>query len=310
MHEIEIQEIPPLSAGEHSLVRMHSVVNTINVLIGELTMTGFEIARDERHFSEGLRHAERFSNSLSDPDAALAGAAEVDELRRVVLDEFEAKVPASRSNDPEIALGRSNLQSALAILQVRAREILARAGCPDPMKRFELALLARDLDDFLAAMERNSRGRYRIVRNISLKTPTDYYFDFKVESSLSGPAFRAPFLYMPHVFQDVMRDLIANARKYTAVGGNILAAARQDREGVVFAIEDNGRGIPPGQIRDVVQFGKRANNVGDVRSLGGGFGLTKAFLATKQFGGRFWIASELGRGTRVRIQLPITPPAV
>jgi signal transduction histidine kinase len=38
--------------------------------------------------------------------------------------------------------------------------------------------------------------------------------------------------------------------------------------------------------------------------MGGGFGLTKAFLATKQFGGRFWLASTVAVGTRVRIQLP------
>ena len=40
------------------------------------------------------------------------------------------------------------------------------------------------------------------------------------------------------------------------------------------------------------------------RTMGGGFGLTKAFLVTKQFGGRFWIASEVGVGTRIRIQIP------
>lgn len=38
--------------------------------------------------------------------------------------------------------------------------------------------------------------------------------------------------------------------------------------------------------------------------MGGGFGLTKAFYITKQFGGRFFIASECGVGTRIRILLP------
>lgn len=38
--------------------------------------------------------------------------------------------------------------------------------------------------------------------------------------------------------------------------------------------------------------------------MGGGFGLTKAFLVTKQFGGRFWIRSEIGAGTRIRIEIP------
>jgi hypothetical protein len=47
-----------------------------------------------------------------------------------------------------------------------------------------------------------------------------------------------------------------------------------------------------------------------VRTMGGGFGLTKAFLTTKQFGGRFWIASAVGVGTRIRIHVPRPVAAV
>ncbi len=47
----------------------------------------------------------------------------------------------------------------------------------------------------------------------------------------------------------------------------------------------------------------------DVRTVGGGFGLTKAFLLTKQYGGTFRIASALGVGTRIRIVIP-RPPGV
>ena len=33
-------------------------------------------------------------------------------------------------------------------------------------------------------------------------------------------------------------------------------------------------------------------------------GLTKALFVTKQFGGRFWIKSEVGAGTRIRLVIP------
>jgi signal transduction histidine kinase len=149
-----------------------------------------------------------------------------------------------------------------------------------------------------SAIEKNSHGRYRIIYNAALKEPNDYYFDFKLESN------RGDNLLMPAVFQDVMRDLIANARKYTAPGGHITAALHEDPTLLRFVVEDTGRGIPPDEIEKVVHFGQRASNVNTVRTMGGGFGLTKAFLVAKQFGGRFWIASELGVGTRVRIHLP------
>jgi signal transduction histidine kinase len=83
-------------------------------------------------------------------------------------------------------------------------------------------------------------------------------------------------------------------------------AAHESETELRFMVEDTGRGIPPDEITNVVQFGQRASNVGDVRTMGGGFGLTKAVFVTKQFGGRFWISSEVGAGTRIRIVLPRT----
>ena len=75
-------------------------------------------------------------------------------------------------------------------------------------------------------------------------------------------------------------------------------------ETLKFGVQDTGRGIPSNELQTVVHYGKRGSNVGQVRTLGGGFGLTKAFLVTKQFGGRFWIRSEVGIGTRIRIEIP------
>jgi len=44
-----------------------------------------------------------------------------------------------------------------------------------------------------------------------------------------------------------------------------------------------------------------------VRTMGAGFGLTKAYYVTKQFGGRMWIASRLGVGTRITLIIPRPP---
>jgi signal transduction histidine kinase len=71
-----------------------------------------------------------------------------------------------------------------------------------------------------------------------------------------------------------------------------------------FVIQDTGCGIPADEIVTVVQYGRRGSNVRHVRTMGGGFGLTKAFLVTQRFGGRFWIKSEIGVGTRITLVLP------
>ena len=71
-------------------------------------------------------------------------------------------------------------------------------------------------------------------------------------------------------------------------------------------VRDSGMGIPADELDKVVQFGYRASNVKDkVRTMGGGFGLTKAYKVVKGLGGRMWIESELNKGTSVKFELPV-----
>lgn len=78
----------------------------------------------------------------------------------------------------------------------------------------------------------------------------------------------------------------------------------QTEQELRYVVEDTGCGIPPDEIEKVAHFGHRASNVSNIRTMGGGFGLTKAFLVTRRFGGRMFIRSGLQRGTRIRIVLP------
>nr|WP_240544875.1 ATP-binding protein [Ectothiorhodospira shaposhnikovii] len=112
---------------------------------------------------------------------------------------------------------------------------------------------------------------------------------------------------MPAVFNDVIRDLVANARKYTPPGGRILSGLDDDGQRIRFVVEDTGVGIPPGQVEDVVKLGFRADNVQNRRTYGGGFGLTKAYWVTQRLQGRMWIDSRLDQGTRIEIQFPRAP---
>lgn len=301
MKELEITEIPPLSPGEQSLLDMHSVVNVLNVLRCELTVLGLIAADNEDYFNEGVGVCETLLASLHDPAAALQSAAQVEDFERTVFAELEAKLaaPPNKPEPKEVDEALANLRTVFTILQVRAQEILARAATPDRWEPFDLGKLRSNFLEVFAAIEKNSKGRYRILYNAACKETQDYYVDFKLET-----ADGTSTLWMPPIFQDTMRDLIANARKYTTPGGAITAAVYESATELRFVVSDTGRGIPEAELGQVVQFGKRASNVGDVRTMGGGFGLTKAFLVAKRFGGRFWIASELGHGTRIRITIP------
>jgi len=119
-------------------------------------------------------------------------------------------------------------------------------------------------------------------------------------------------IHMPAVFQDVMRDLLANARKYTQPGGTITAGLHDSGTHLRFVVADTGRGIPPGEIQSVVEFGRRGSNTQDRPTRGAGIGLTKAYYVTRKFGGRMFVQSTgvPGEGTRIEIRLPLPPALV
>jgi signal transduction histidine kinase len=301
--EVEISEIPALPPNERCLLDMHTLLNVLNVLSGELVLVGLALANDPDLLKASLGRCRRLVQSLRDPVESLAAAENVDEHEREITAEISRQLAAhpDATGNPEILESLANLRSVFAVLHVRARELLARSGNPGQWLEVPVAELRADFYAIFAAIEKNSHGRFRVLYNAALQGPSDYYLDLRMDVP-GGERVR-----MPLVFRDVMRDLTANARKYTPPGGRITAALHDDGRMLRFVALDTGRGIPAAELRSVVNYGVRASNVADVRTMGGGFGLTKAFFVTKQFGGRFWIASELGRGTRVRIELPVPP---
>lgn len=298
--ELEILEIPPLDAGQCALLDNHSVLNVLNVVVGELTLLGIAFEADPGLFSESLALCDEVALGLREPAGADSWTDAADRFVSRIEREINEVTGRhlERLSEPEVSAGLVSLQRILAILRVRAHELLRRHRCPHRWEPFSATRLRESLIGVLAAMEAHSRGRFRIVYAPQNRAPTDYYVDLDIRCA-PGES-----LLMPPVVVDVMRDLIANARKYTEPGGIIYASLRQVDDGLQFVVQDNGRGIPEGEIEDVVAFGIRGSNVGDVRTMGGGFGLTKAFTVIRRFGGRFWIASQCGVGTRIRFHLP------
>lgn len=296
--ELEIAAIPPLSMAERALLDMHSVVNVVNVVHSDLLMLGLLLAEDEGLLHTGVAACEMLVGLLGDPERVPEAVAGIEALAAAVLAEVDAAMAATGgAPDSDAGALRSSLATVFAVLDVRLRELQIRLQEPPTWHPCDADRLRSNLRAVLAAIEKHSHGRYHIQFNAARQGPSDYYFDLRIEAHDRR-------LWLPPVFEDVLRDLLANARKYTAPGGHITAAVYADGDSARIVVADDGRGIPEAELAEVVAFGKRGSNAADVRTMGGGFGLTKAFMATQQFGGRFWIGSRPGKGTRVRIWLP------
>ena len=298
--EVEIHGIAPLGPEQAALLDSHSILNVCNVIAGELVMLGLTLGNNPDLFPSSIRlcHAlaeglRDFSKATNSPELSDSCADRVEEELGLVTKQHPA-----RMIEPSVIESLRNLREVVGILRQQADELRSRKRSPERWESFPTAALRNSFTVFLSAMERCSHGRYKIARTPFVKGPRDYYVELDFNSR---PEDR---FWLPPAFLDVMGDLTANARKYTPPGGWIVASLYQDPAELRFSVQDSGRGIPSSEIERVVDFGHRASNVTDIRSLGGGFGLTKAFAVTRKAGGRFWIASQEGVGTRVRITIP------
>jgi signal transduction histidine kinase len=99
--------------------------------------------------------------------------------------------------------------------------------------------------------------------------------------------------------------LLSNAVKFTPEGGRIGINARQADGFVEISVSDTGIGIAPGGSSD--DFAEFRQVGGDYahKKEGIGPGLTLAKKFVELHGGRIWVESEVGKGSRFIFTLPI-----
>jgi signal transduction histidine kinase len=104
--------------------------------------------------------------------------------------------------------------------------------------------------------------------------------------------------------EQVFVNLIDNAIKYTKEGGQIKVHLVDGGDSVTVTVEDNGRGIPKGDVERVFERFYRVDKAHS-RELGGtGLGLSIAKHIVLAHEGEIRIESEVGRGTKVFVTLP------
>jgi two-component system phosphate regulon sensor histidine kinase PhoR len=110
--------------------------------------------------------------------------------------------------------------------------------------------------------------------------------------------------------QEVLYNLLDNAVKYTPEGGQIRLRIEQREGEIALSVSDTGSGIPAGDLPRIFERFYRADKARS-RELGGtGLGLSIVKHIAQLHGGRVEAESEPGRGTTIRVILPIDSAAV
>lgn len=120
----------------------------------------------------------------------------------------------------------------------------------------------------------------------------------KIEKGL--PRAWADYKELKHV----LRNLLSNALKFTDFGGKVTVEARQKRDLVEVCVSDTGIGIPRKLHGKIFERLYQIDSGGSRRYGGTGLGLAIAKEIVEAHGGRIWVESEPGKGSRFCFTLP------
>lgn len=129
--------------------------------------------------------------------------------------------------------------------------------------------------------------------------------DLRVECDESLPRVRVDAQRL----EQVLVNLIHNAVKFTRPGGEVVLGAdippktESGRRVVRFGVRDTGVGIPADDLGRIFERFYKSDRS---RSSGGtGLGLSIARHIVEAHGGKIWVESEEGRGSRFYFSIPI-----
>ncbi|HUJ03392.1 MAG TPA: ATP-binding protein [Rhizomicrobium sp.] len=105
-------------------------------------------------------------------------------------------------------------------------------------------------------------------------------------------------------------NLVHNAIRFTPSGGTVTIRGAHSGESLAITIADTGTGMDPELAETVTRPFHRLRSAFDGKHQGAGLGLPFAKVVVELHGGKLAIASEPGKGTIVRIVLPLAEAKV
>jgi signal transduction histidine kinase len=105
--------------------------------------------------------------------------------------------------------------------------------------------------------------------------------------------------------RQILFNLLSNAVKFTPAGGRIDVAASLVGGDVQLAVSDTGLGIAPEDLDRIFEEFQQTD-AGAKQHEGTGLGLALSKRLVELHGGRIWVESEVGVGSRFLFTLPVT----
>jgi len=105
--------------------------------------------------------------------------------------------------------------------------------------------------------------------------------------------------------RQVLLNLLSNSNKFTGEGGKLKIEAVRDGDWCQVSVIDNGIGIKKDDQDRIFEPFYQLDNPLTKEKSGTGLGLAVAKQIIERHGGRIWVESEYGRGSRLTFTLPL-----
>lgn len=231
----------------------------------------------------------------------------------------QKSVELAKMNDEKLKLFSiisHDLQAPLSSLHSYVRLVASDRLTPDERKQVESGLVnalhgsQEMLSNMLVWSQNQLSGfRLQLVRNNIhqvLKPVIDIQMIYADQKGISlEPAIDDSLhaLVDRDMLQLIIRNLVANAIKFTLPTGHIRVTATRVGQECEIVVEDNGVGIDEDQQKELFSL-KTRSTYGTHNERGIGLGLFLCHEYAQAFNGTLTFESEKGRGTAFRLRLP------
>ncbi len=238
-----------------------------------------------------------------------------------ILRDVTSRRELERQKDEFLANVSHDLRTPLAGIKASIGVVLANEppGTPEPLHRLLVNIdsasdrMAKLIGDLLE-LARLQAGRIQLrpdrcdLRALALRVvaaiePLARERGQRV--TVDVPAQPVPIVADAERLERALLNLLGNAYTYGRSGGTVcLTLARREGE-ALFAVQDDGPGIPRADQRHIFERFYRGESDATRPGQGSGLGLTIARAMVELHGGRIWVESVPGSGATFWISLPI-----
>lgn len=141
----------------------------------------------------------------------------------------------------------------------------------------------------------------KLAPTISLFTQTAKNKNITVDNMIDRKTFVNADINM---LSTILRNLIANAIKFTNPEGRIVISSKRLEKFVEVSVIDDGVGIPKENLDNLFKIGQNISTKGTADEEGTGLGLILCKEMIQMHGGKIWAESEVGKGCQFSFSIP------